>query len=61
MLDVILRRGHVRSMCAQVSKVDPHTPQEEAKASLIDKLDTYVQVTPSFPDTTVLFNNFLCS
>jgi len=37
-------------MFAQVSKVEPHTPQEEAKASLIDKLDTYVQVKPSFPD-----------
>jgi hypothetical protein len=28
----------------QVSKVEPHAPQEEAKAHLINKLDTYVQV-----------------
>ena len=27
----------------QVSKVDPGMPQEEAKAHLIDKIDTYIQ------------------
>ena len=28
----------------QVSKVDPGTPQEDAKKSLIEKIDTYIQV-----------------
>ena len=28
----------------QVSKVDPGTPQEDAKKALIEKIDTYIQV-----------------
>lgn len=33
----------------QVSKVDPGTPQEEAKKALVEKIDTYIQVRLSFP------------
>lgn len=33
----------------QISKVEPNMPQEEAKAHLIERLDTYVQVHNSFP------------
>ena len=31
----------------QVSKVDPSMPQEDAKAHLMSRIDTYIQVCPT--------------
>lgn len=31
-------------IAVQVSKVDPGTPQEDAKKALIEKIETYIQV-----------------
>ena len=40
----------------QVSKVDPTTPQEEAKKSLLAKLDTYVDEKILFAGSMVVAN-----
>ena len=40
----------------QVSKVDPGTPQEDAKKALIEKIDTYIQVLQMSP-----FGGSLCA
>ena len=40
----------------QVSKVDPTTPQEEAKKSLLAKLDTYVDEKIIFAGSMVVAN-----
>ncbi|BDA49360.1 Translation initiation factor eIF-2B subunit delta at C-terminar half [Coccomyxa sp. Obi] len=46
----------IKYLKLQISKVDPNVPQDEAKAHLIERLDTYVQEKIVFADDMLVAN-----